>query len=184
MTTLEERLQSMRADISFVRPAAELRIPALGPGDRAPDICLPDRSGSEFIYTGLLDREPLVIAFVRDVCCRHCETELDELAESYAALRAAGARLVAIAPQPADSADAADAFYRRKPMPFPVLVDAESKTAAWFGLAYTDASGHQLATPARYVVDGGIIIYSRVERDPCARPQRDETLAFIETFLR
>jgi peroxiredoxin len=216
MVTLEERLQSMRAkSLSEQTPEAATTISefvrslredgtlarALQPGDRAPDILLRDQNGSEFRYARLRDREPLVISFVRGTWCQYAKAELAELSQAYTRIRATGARLVAIAPQtPHDAAD----FYARHPVPFPVLTDRESRTAAWFGLSYElparvrevyrntlgidlaaingDAAWH-LPMSARYVIDRGVIVYARVDPDPCRRPGTDETIAFLEEFV-
>jgi peroxiredoxin len=217
MSTLGERLQSMRAKIlleqtpetastlsDFVRFLREdgTLAKALQPGDRAPDIALPDQNGREFRYSGLLDREPLVVSFIRGTWCRYCKTELSELSEAYPRILAAGGRLVAIAPQTPSNAAA---FYAANPVPFPVLSDRESRTAAWFGLTYempedvrgvyrdtlgldlaaiNDDPGWHLAMPARYIIDRGVVVYARVDPDPCIRPEPDDTIAFLEDLLR
>jgi peroxiredoxin len=216
MLTLGERLQYLRAQIlleqtpeaastlsDFVRFLREdgTLAKALQPGDRAPDIALPDQHGREFRYSGLLDRQPLVISFIRGTWCRYCKTELSELSEAYPRILAAGGELVTIAPQtPSNAAE----FYAQNPVPFPVLADRESRTAAWFGLTYevtehvrevyreslgvdlaqvNDDAGWHLPMPARYVIDRGVIVYARVDPDPCIRPEPDDTIAFLTDFL-
>lgn len=176
----------MRAKPPFVETQRATRATSpnpLEPGERAPDISLPDANGGEFIYTGLLDREPLVIAFLRDRSSAFYDLELDALVASYPALREAGARLIAVVAHAPDSKSLSGVRDTRGALPFPLLVDGESKTASWFGLTYADDGGHG-AHSARYVVDGGIVVYARVDRDPDAPPQADGTIAFIEEFLR
>jgi peroxiredoxin len=128
--------------------------------------------------------------------------ELSELRQAYPRIRAAGGRLVAIAPQ---TPDAGRDFFADSPFPFPILIDRESRTAAWFGLSYevpervrevyrnalgldlaeiNDDAGWHLPMTARYIIDRGVIVYARVDPDPCVRPEPDDTIAFLEDLLR
>jgi peroxiredoxin len=121
------------------------------------------------------------------------------LNEAYDAIRAAGAELVVISPQ---SAESARDYFREHPMKFSVLVDADAKVAEAFGLAYTmpeylqalyrdvfkydfaainDGKTWRLPVPGRFIVDrDGTIIDVEANVDYRSRPEPDAIIPILE----
>ncbi len=163
---------------------------ALKTGDAAPAFVLRDHTDAEVSSTDLLARGPLVVSFYRGTWCPYCNIELLALKDAYPAIKAQGAELVIVSPQ--SVADAAD-FVAEHPLPFPILIDENAKTAERFHLAYEfpgylrdlyanvfandlavkNAGGTwRLPIPGRFVIDtDGTILDAQVDSDYRFRPE-------------
>jgi len=216
--TLQDRLNAFKADFEAGKPpynvppyviaamhraTAELIASrqaerAKKAGDIAPAFTLSDQDGHAVGSAALLDQGPLVLTFYRGVWCPYCNMELQALEGVAAAIRAAGASLVAISPQtPVNSRKSA----RDNKLSFPILSDPGNELAASFGVRYAlpdylielykrfkndlpafnaDPSW-TLPMPARYVIrTNGMIAYAEVNPDYTKRPDPSELLPVLE----
>ena len=213
MSSLTARLEALRQRYAGIKPEiaekigrhiADLRQPehadrVLKVGDRAPAFTLKDQHDKVVSSTDLLARGPLVVSFFRGSWCPYCVEEMNALAESYDAVRAAGADVVVITPQ---SSANARGYYADHHVPFPVLVDPDAEIAEKFGLAYTfsddlkdlyldvfsndlevvnAAHSWRLPIPGRFVIStAGVIIDAQADPDYRFRPEPEEVLAVLD----
>ena len=113
---------------------------AISEGDRAPMFVLPDADGDSVSLAGLLENGPVVVSWYRGGWCPYCSLELAALRDALPAINDAGATLVAISPEPPDSAASTVA---RGGLPFIVLSDIGNDVAHEYGIVFT------LAEPAQ-----------------------------------
>jgi peroxiredoxin len=104
---------------------------ALRAGSMAPAFRLRDRGGRRVSLQELSAAGPLIVHFYRGSWCTYCKDSLTDLAAAHDDIRAAGGRVVAIAPPPSPEfvADAAR-------LPFTTLIDDEMRVAVAYGVAY------------------------------------------------
>jgi len=124
--------------------------------------------------------------------------ELEALAKAAGEIEAAGATLVAIAPQ---SAALNAEIKKEKNLKIDILSDPGNEVAHKFGLRHAlpdyltplysqfginlpEFNGDDswtLPLPARYIIDqGGNVCYARVNADYTQRPEPDETVAALK----
>jgi peroxiredoxin len=107
---------------------------ALRAGSMAPAFRLRDRGGRSVCLQELNATGPVIVHFYRGSWCTHCKDSLTDLAAAHDDIRAAGGRVVAIAPPPSPEFVAAvDAA----PLPFTTLIDEEMRVAVAYGVAYS-----------------------------------------------
>ncbi len=183
---------------------ASLRITddAVGPGDAAPDFCLPNTTGELIGLDDLLAKGPTVISFIRGEWCPVCQSEVDGLREIYGQIREAGAELAVVTPE---GGTQSAKLRREKALPFDLLCDLDLGVSATYGLVFrlpedmheTYVSigrdlparyGHDgwlLPVPATYVVDaGGIVRAAHVDVDYRERMAPDAIIAALENLRR
>jgi peroxiredoxin len=190
----------MLAEADEVFDATGIAARAVRAGDSAPDVTLPDASGSPVRLADLWQRGPLVIVFYRGGWCTYCNLQLRAWQQQSAELDRLGATLVAISPQtPDNSMSTAEA----NALAFTVLSDSALDAANGFGLAYTlhpdlvdyygsvgtdipvlNGNGQWvLPVPATYVVDSaGRIRFALIEEDVRRRAEPRDVLAAIEAL--
>lgn len=175
---------------------------AIGPGDSAPDFCLPSTAGDLVGLDELLAKGPTVISFIRGEWCTVCRSEVDGLREIYDAVRVAGAELAVITPE--GGAQSAK-LRREKALPFDLLCDLDLGVSATYGLLFrlpedmhaTYVSidrdlparyGHDgwlLPVPATYVVDvGGTVRAAHIDVDYRRRMAPEAILTALEDLGR
>lgn len=190
-SAFEEQLAVMRA--------AGLAQAALRVGELVPDFALPDvASGRVVSLTGLLDRGPVVVNFVRGFWCPYCNLQMRALARAEPAIAARGAALLAITAQPLE---AALNGLLVDPLPYPLLFDQGARVAALFGLAFPltpalsrlyevagiptaldDLARRILPMTASYVVDrSGTVVYAYVDVDYTKRAEPEALIAAVES---
>jgi peroxiredoxin len=207
MSNLSTRLEQMRnasklkpeIEAAFDRYFSEAHGEPLSVGSQLPAFTLTDHMGEIISSAALLQRGPLVISFFRGTWCPFCNAEMAALNEVYDAIRAAGAELVVISPQ---SAESARDYLRQHPMKFPVLIDADAKVTEAFGLAYTtpeylqalyrdvfkldltainDGKTWRLPVPGRFIADrDGTIVDVEANVDYRFRPEPDAIIPILE----
>ena len=171
---------------------------ALKPGDRAPQIELPDGDGRIWRSEDLLRAGPLVVVFYRGRWCAYCNAHLVASQEVHKHIAAAGASLVAISPQTQKHSNMTRDMHRLR---FPVLSDSGNQVARKFGLAhrlspelqamyesiYTKLPGYngdqswELPLPATYIIEpDGVISYARVDVDWRQRSEPEEILICLK----
>ena len=170
---------------------------ALQAGDRAPSFTLPDADGAPTSLAEALAGGPVVLTFYRGSWCPYCNTQLQDYAARYGALRDAGATLLAVSPQAAAGTAAMRDSLGGASVPFPVLSDVGNAVSRRYGLVFeVDEATQQryravgidlaqvngrdtweLPVPATYVIDrSGEIRAAFVEADYTRRASLDEVL--------
>jgi len=109
---------------------------ALRAGSMAPAFRLRDHGGHQVSLQELSATGPAIVHFYRGSWCTYCHDSLTELAAAHDDIRAAGGRVVAIAPPPSPEFVAgAQADAAR--LPFTTLIDDGMKVAVAYGVAYS-----------------------------------------------
>lgn len=116
--------------------AATLANRALRAGSLAPAFRLRDYDGQQVSLQELISTGPAIVHFFRGSWCTYCQNSLADLTVSHDNLRAAGARVVVIAPPPSARFLAA-ARVEATHLPFPTLIDEGMKVAVAYGVAYS-----------------------------------------------
>jgi len=122
--------------VAMTLEAATLANRALRAGSLAPAFRLRDYDGQQVSLQELCSTGPAIVYFHRGSWCMYCQNSLADLAASHDRIRAAGARVVAIAPPPSQRFLAA-AQMEATHLPFPTLIDAGMKVAVAYGVAYS-----------------------------------------------
>jgi peroxiredoxin len=105
-------------------------------GSMAPNFRLRDHGGRPVSLEELANHGPVIVHFYRGSWCTYCRDGLTDLAAAHDDIRAAGGRVVAIAPPPSPELLArAQADAAR--LPFPTLLDTGMKMAVAYGVAYS-----------------------------------------------
>lgn len=171
---------------------------ALGVGDEAPGFSLPNAHGKQVSLSSLLANGPVVLNIYRGGWCPYCNLELKALAAELPSIRAAGAQLVAIAPEKPEKALETS---ERHALEFEVLSDSGNRVSRQFGLVFTlpeaireiyTAFGidvpafngdetFELPLPATYVIDrNGVIVHAFVDADYTQRLEPSEIVEVVE----
>lgn len=106
---------------------------AAGEGDMAPDFELPSAQGRRVRLSTLLARGPVVLTFYRGGWCPYCNLQLRAYQRVLPELRALGATLVAISPEPPD---ASLSTQEKNALEFEVLSDVEAHAAKAYGVLF------------------------------------------------
>ncbi len=122
--------ERLRADV------ATRHIPR--PGDAAPDFALPDQHGRPVRLSERLARGPVVVLFIRGAWCPFCTLTLRAYQAALPAIHDAGADLLAVTPQRADTSCH---MVERDLLAFPTLSDQDNLVAETYGIAYEPELG-------------------------------------------
>ena len=122
--------------VAMTLEAAILANRALQAGSMAPNFRLRDYGGQQVSLQELVSMGPAIVHFYRGSWCTHCYNNLADLTVSHDGIRAAGARVVVIAP-PASPRFLLAAQVEATHLPFPTLVDEGMKVAVAYGVVYS-----------------------------------------------
>jgi len=122
--------------VTMTLEAATLANRALRAGSMAPAFRLRDYGGQQVSLQELISTGPAIVHFNRGSWCTYCHDSLADLTVSYDNIRAAGARIVTIAPPPSPRFLAASQVEATH-LPFPTLIDEGMKVAVAYGVAYS-----------------------------------------------
>jgi peroxiredoxin len=122
--------------VAMALEAATLANRALRAGSMAPAFRLRDYGGQQVSLQELIGTGPAIVHFYRGSWCTYCQNSLADLTVSHDNIRAAGARVVAIAPPPSPRFLAA-AQVEATHLPFLTLIDEGMKVAVAYGVAYS-----------------------------------------------
>ena len=122
--------------VTMTLEAATLANRALRAGSMAPAFRLRDYGGQQVSLQELINTGPAIVHFNRGSWCTYCHDSLADLTVSYDNIRAAGARIVTIAPPPSPRFLAASQVEATH-LPFSTLIDAGMKVAVAYGVAYS-----------------------------------------------
>ncbi|MEM9905222.1 MAG: peroxiredoxin-like family protein [Cyanobacteria bacterium P01_D01_bin.44] len=167
-------------------------------GDRIPAVTLPDATGQSFSVQAALEQGPVVLAFYRGGWCPYCNLELKALQAVLPDIQAAGAILIAIAPETPDNSLSTQ---EKNALTFAVLSDVGNKVSREFGLvfqlpetlrpiykgfgidieAYNGDQTFELPVPATYVVaPSGEIVYAFADADYTKRAEPADVVAALK----
>lgn len=156
---------------------------ALKAGEMFPEFALTNAEGALVRSADLFARGATVVSFYRGVWCPFCSAELDALNSAEAAIRAAGAKLVAVSPE---AGGLPLKVKRERGFAFDVLCDLDNGLALSCGLVFRVSDGiirvfsqdgtdfplfygndsWFLPIPATYIVgEGGKIAHAYVNPD-------------------
>jgi len=215
MSTLKEELDARRAEfmrtaspekaIAFQRGVDELAASGIAErtvrvGDQAPDFTLANARGEQVTLSNLLTRGPVVLTFYRGGWCPYCNLQLRAYQRALPEIKAAGAALVAIAPEkPDDTLTTAE----KNQLTFEVLSDVDGAVGAAYRLYFElspelkvlyEAGGNNLAKrnadgkwhlpiPATYVIArGGRVAAAFVDVEYRNRAETADILATLEAL--
>lgn len=106
---------------------------ALKAGDTFPEFALTNADGALVRSADLFAKGPTVISFYRGVWCPFCSAELEALHEAEPAIRAAGAKLVAVTPE---AGGLPQKIKRERGLGFDILCDLDNGLALSCGLVF------------------------------------------------
>jgi len=156
---------------------------ALQAGEKAPEFAFEQPDGSLLRSTDLLARGPVVLSFQRGSWCPFCATELQFLERHADRMRALGASVLAVTPEPLERSVA---FAKGLHVRFPVLSDEHNAVARRFRLElehsdplrdlffafgpdaerFARVELPELPIPATYVIDpSGLVRYAFARTD-------------------
>jgi peroxiredoxin len=200
--TKKEKMPAEVLDL-MARTTAELKDTgienrALRAGDRMPDFTLPNQYGEMRRFSDFLADSPVVLNIYRGGWCPYCNFEMKALADVLSEIKAAGARLVGMAPEDPDHAqDTA----KRHEIDIEILSDAGNAASEQLGLvfslaeelrpiylgagldipAYNGDDSFCLPVPATYIVGtDGIIKADFVNADYTKRMEPAEILTTLQ----
>ena len=200
--TKKEKMPAEVLDL-MARTTAELKDTgienrALGTGDRMPDFTLPNQHGEMRRFADFLADSPVVLNIYRGGWCPYCNFEMKALADVLPEIKAAGARLVGMAPEDPDHAlDTAN----RHEIDIEILSDTGNAVSEQLGLvfslaeelrpiylgagldipAYNGDDSFRLPVPATYIVGtDGIIKADFVNADYTRRMEPAEIVAVLQ----
>lgn len=150
--------------MTFATPSPSERFEPTRVGVPAPDFLLPDAVGGWFRPFENLGPVGLVVVFYRGHWCPYCRRYLAKLQANLSRIAAAGAKLVAISPEPPATSAALSAELG---LTFPLLSDADGQVINRFGTrnGYL-GGGSVLPHPSVFVIDNqGVIRFRSVDRN-------------------
>jgi len=103
----------------------------IGVGDRAPELDLPGADGSRIKLSELIARGPVVVYFYPKDDTPGCTAEACSFRDAYAAFTDAGAQVLGIS---SDSAESHAAFAAKHRLPFPLASDPGGAARKAFGV--------------------------------------------------
>ena len=173
-------------------------------GTTAPAFRLRDYRGRQVSLKELIALGPAVVHFDRGTWCAYCQSGLIDLAAAHHDIRAAGARIVVIAPPPSPRFQSS-AQATAVGLPFATLIDDGLKVAVSYGVTYclpaqlrpiylergyvppsNPAAGEWLVPiPATYLIGmDGTILLGAVDVDYRNGPQAQQVLAALKATRR
>jgi len=106
---------------------------AVKQGEAAPDFTLPNARGEQVTLSKLLVEGPVVLAFYRGGWCPYCNLQLRAYRGILSQIRALGASLVAVSPEPPDTSLSTA---EKNALEFEVLSDVTGEAGRAYRLVY------------------------------------------------
>ena len=126
----------------------------LSPGERAPEITLPDHEGRDVSLTSMLRRGALVLYFYPADFTPGCTREACAIRDLHAEIQKVGLPVAGVSPQDAESHQRFRDKYR---LPFTLLSDADKSVIRMYGVDGPLGFGVRRATflidPSRHIRD-------------------------------
>ncbi|MCC7048717.1 MAG: AhpC/TSA family protein [Alphaproteobacteria bacterium] len=171
-------------------------------GETAPDFELEAADGGRVSLESALRDGPVILTFYRGGWCPYCNLALRALNQMLPALRALGARLLAISPQ---RAAAMREIAAKHGLRFPLLSDPANRVGRLFGLTFrlpddlivfyreagldlaaaNGAAEWELPLPATYVVArDGTVAQAFIDIDYAKRAEPADIVAAVERLAK
>lgn len=169
-------------------------------GEKVPEAMLQTADGKDVALSSLYAQGPVVVVFYRGGWCPYCTKSLAGWDEQLSAIKASGARFVAITPEkPSAVAQTA----QKNELEMMILSDAKSEAGKAFGvmfdmpvdmqekykgygvnLAEHNASGAwSLPHPGTFIIDTtGTVRFASVNADYRVRPAPDEVMTALKAL--
>ncbi len=162
--------------------AADMAVPGLAVGAKAPGFTLKNSAGTDVSLMSLTKQGPVALVFYRSAdWCPFCKKQLQALQAELAKIEMSGVRVVGISyDSPATGAAAAS----KLGLTFPLLSDEGSKVIDAYGIRNTDAKGKSagVAHPVVFIVDQKGMITAKLAREGYKdRPESAEIIAAATT---
>lgn len=167
-------------------------------GEQIPDFKLPDATGKTVSISEELSKGPVILTFYRGGWCPYCNLELKAYQRELAAIKDAGATLIAISPE---TPDASLSTKDKNELEFIVLSDEGNKVAEKFNLTfkmpdylielykdsglnvneYNGNNDWELPKPATFVIDqSGEVVFVEVDSDYTKRVQPSKVIEIVK----
>jgi peroxiredoxin len=168
---------------------------ALRAGDTMPDFELPNQHGERRRLSDYLADSPVVLNVYRGGWCPYCNMEMKALHDALPAIEARGFRLIGMAPE---TPDKAQATAERHDIAIDILSDEGNRVAEQLGLVfelpqalrpiyemigidleeYNGDDSFKLPVPATYIIgQDGVILYDFVNADYTQRLEPAQIVA-------
>ena len=163
--------------------AADMAVPGLAVGAKAPDFALKDAAGADVSLMSLTKSGSVALVFYRSAdWCPFCKKQLQALQADLAKIEMSGVRVVGISyDAPAASAAAA----AKLGLTFPLLSDVGSKVIDAYGIRNAEAKGKAagVAHPVVFIVDRKGGIRAKLAREGYKdRPESAEIIAAVNNL--
>ena len=149
---------------------------ALKAGDAAPRFTLPDKDGNPVHLDDLRARGPVVVYFYPKDATPGCTAEACAFRDAYEDFRDAGAEVVGIS---SDSADSHQKFAGHHRLPFVLLADQGGRVRGQFGVPKTFGL---ISGRVTYVIDREGVIRHVFSSQLQAKKHVDQALRVIRTL--
>jgi len=170
---------------------------AIAVGDIAPDIKLPNATGTPVSLYDNLNKGPVVLSFYRGGWCPFCNLELHALQAILPEIHARGASLIGVSPETPDNSLST---MEKLALDFEILSDQGNRVARDYGLLFTvyeemrplylewgfdlpalnGDDSWELPVPATYVIDTSSVVRAAyVDKDYTKRMEPDDILAAL-----
>lgn len=129
----------------------------LGPGQRFPDISLPDHTGSELSLSAIADEHPLVLCFVRGWWCPKEQVRLRGLVEMQEEIQREYGRMAVVT---VDEPYVNGALRAGLGASFPFLSDEDRSAAEELGILERTDETHRPHLPMTYLLDSLLRVHA------------------------
>ena len=174
---------ALTSSVFAAEPVKPEAMPGLKIGTKAADFTLKNAAGQDVTLTSLLQKGPVVLAFVRSAdWCPFCRKQLQELQKDLPAIEATGVQLVTISYDPVATNAAAAA---KLGLTLPLLSDPGSKIIDAYGIRNEDAKGRSAGVPhpVLFVLDRNGVIRAKLMRETFRdRPESGEIIAAVKSI--
>lgn len=157
----------------------EPRLRPLAVGETAPGFALTTPYGVEITLASLLMKGPLLVEFVRGTWDPNTRERLRELAPWHERVQNLDCRVVVIA---CERQETADAYLAAHPVPFPVVLDVDRRVTRAYGVWQRFSLPRwNIARPSSFLLDRcGYVQYAYVARLQIHAASLDEILGAVE----
>lgn len=149
-------------------------------GETAPGFALNTPHGVEITLASLLMKGPVLVEFVRGTWDPNARERLHRLATCHERFQDLGCRVVVIA---CERQETADAYLAANPVPYPVLIDLDRNVTRAYGVWQRfSLPKWNIARPSSFLLDRcGYVQYAYVARLQIHTASLEEILGTLET---
>jgi peroxiredoxin len=173
----------------------------LSVGSKTQPFRLADQTGNSISSSDLLQKNRLVLCFIRGRWCPFCVAQMEAMNLIVSQIEQAGASLAAVSPQ---TVKQSFFMHDQHKLKFPLFSDVSNRVARQFGLVYRVPDEQQalykrtfvnlpfvngddsweLPIPATCVIDReGTVLYASANEDYAERPEPKDILEFLHKLI-